>query len=119
MLVESETPAPYPDIPAEAPGMLMEHEEEFGVNDVVQEEMEETDKERAMLAAENLGLDFSSVPTKVMGGEVIEILDEEEEEAINKFVREEILMKVEPDQKEEVLQDAVETAKREEHRRLA
>ncbi len=39
MLVEPEEPAPYPDIPAKAPGMLTEHEEEFGVNDVVQEEM--------------------------------------------------------------------------------
>jgi hypothetical protein len=68
---------------------------------------------------ENLGLDFSSVPTKVMGGEVIEILDNEEEEAINEFVREKILMKVEPDQNEEVLQDAVETAKGEEPRKLS
>jgi hypothetical protein len=50
---------------------------------VVQEEMEQTDKEQAILAAENLGLDFSSVPTKVIGGEVIEILNDEEEEAIN------------------------------------
>jgi hypothetical protein len=54
-----------------------------------------------------------------MGGEVIEILDNEEEEAINKFVEEEISMKVEPDQKEVVLQDAVETAKGEEPRRSA
>jgi hypothetical protein len=44
-----------------------------------------------------------------MGGEVIEILNDEEEEAINKFVQEEVLMKVEPNQKEEVLQDAVKT----------
>ncbi len=57
------------------------------------------------------------MPTKVMGGEVIEILNEEEEEAINNFVREEILMKVEPNQKEEVLQDAVEIAEGEEPRR--
>ncbi len=96
MLVELEDLKPYPDIPAKAPGMLTEHEEEFGVNDVVQEEMEQTDKEQAMLAAENSGLDFLSVPTKVMGGEVIEILNNEEEEAINKYVQEEILMKVEP-----------------------
>ncbi len=88
MLVEPEEPAPYPDIPAEAPGMLTECEEVFGVKDVVQEEMEQTDKERAVLAAKNLGLDFSSIPTKVMGGDVIEILDDEEEEAIKKFVRE-------------------------------
>ncbi len=51
MLVEPEEPAPYPDIPAEAPGMLTEREEEFGVKDVVQEEMEQTDEERAALAA--------------------------------------------------------------------
>ncbi len=81
--------------------------------------MEQTDKERAMLAAENLGLDFSSVFTKVMGGEVIEILDNDEEEDIKKIMQEEILMKVEPDQKEEVLQDAVKTAKGDEPRRLA
>ncbi len=72
------------------------------------------------MAAENLGLDFSSMPTKVMGGEVIEILNDEEEEAINEFVREEILMKLEePDQEEEVLQDAVKTVKGDEPRRLA
>ena len=67
MLVEPEEPAPYPDIPAKAPGMLMEREEEFGVNDVVQKEMEQTDKEQVMLATENLGLYVSSVPTKVKG----------------------------------------------------
>ncbi len=88
MLVEPEEPTSYPDIPAEAPGMLTEREEEFGVNDVVQEEMEQTDEERAVLAAKNSRLDFSSMPTKVLGGYVIEILDDEEEEAINEFVRE-------------------------------
>ncbi len=49
------------------------------------------------------------MPTKVMGGDVIEILDDEEEEAITKFVREEVLMKLEPDQEAEMLQDAVKT----------
>ncbi len=72
--MEPEEPAPYPDIPAEAPGMLTEREEEFGVSDVVQEEMEQTDKEQAVLAAKNSGLDFLSMPTKVMGGDEIEIL---------------------------------------------
>jgi hypothetical protein len=38
MLVEPEEPAPFPDIPAKVPGMLTEHKEEFGVDDVVQEE---------------------------------------------------------------------------------
>jgi hypothetical protein len=50
-----------------------------------------------MLAGENSGLDFSSVPTKVMDGEVIKILDNEEDKIINKYVQEEVLMKVEPD----------------------
>jgi hypothetical protein len=86
MLVEPEGAAPYPDIPVKTPGMLTKCEEEFGVNDVVQEEMEQTDEEQAMLAAKNLGLDFLPMPTKVMGGEVIEILDDEDEEAINKFI---------------------------------
>jgi hypothetical protein len=72
-----------------------------------------------MLATENLGLYVSSMPTKVMGGEVIKILDNEKEDAINKFAKKRLLMKVEPDQKEEVLQDAVETAKGDKPRRLA
>jgi hypothetical protein len=118
MLVEPEEPAPYPDIPAKAPGMLMKCKEDFGVNDVGEEEMEQTDKERVMLPAENLGLDFASMPTKVIGGELIEIPNNAEEEAINEYIQEEILMKVEPNQKEEVLQDAVKTAKGEEPGRL-
>ena len=44
MLVEPEGAAPYPDIPVKAPGMLTKCEEEFGVNDVVQEKMEQQTK---------------------------------------------------------------------------
>ncbi len=61
-----------------------ERKEEFGVDEVVQEEMEQTDKEQAMLAVENCGLDSSSLLTKVLGGEVMDILDDKEEKAINK-----------------------------------
>ncbi len=82
MLVETEDPTPFPDIPALVPGILMECEKEFGVYDVVQEETEQMDEEPAMLAVENYGLDFSSLHMKVMGGDVIEILDDEKEEAI-------------------------------------
>jgi len=38
MLVEPDEPAPFPDIPADAPGMLTETEEEYGIDDVVQDE---------------------------------------------------------------------------------
>ncbi len=111
MLVEADEPTPFPHIPAEVPGMLTEHEVEFGVDEMMQEEAEQTDKEQAMLIAENSGLDFSSLPTIVMGREVIEILGNKEEEAINKYVQKEIMMKAEPDQEEEMQQDAVKTAK--------
>jgi hypothetical protein len=75
MLVEPNKPAPFPDTPAEAPGMLTEPEEEYGVNEVVQDEPEESNEQRAMMAAENSGLDFLSIRTKATGGEVIEILN--------------------------------------------
>jgi hypothetical protein len=98
MLVEPDEPAPFPDIPADAPGMLTETEEEYGINNVVQDEPEMSDEQRAVLAANNSGLDFSSVPTKVTGGEVIEILDDNKEDVLNKYEREEVLIKIEPDQ---------------------
>ena len=51
------------------------------------------------MAANNLGLDFSYVPTKVTGGEVIEILDgNEEDDVMNGYKREEVLVKIKPDQ---------------------
>jgi hypothetical protein len=59
-LIEPDEPSPYPDIPAEAPGILTEIEEEYGVDNVVQDEQELSDEQRALLAAQNSGLDFSS-----------------------------------------------------------
>ncbi len=44
--------------------MLTElEEEEYGIDNVVQDEPEMSDEQRAVLAANNSGLDFSSVPT--------------------------------------------------------
>ncbi len=100
-MMEPDEPSPYTDISAEAPGILTEIEEEYGVDDVVQNEPELSDKQRAILAAQNSGLEFSSIPTKVNGGEVIEILDDNEEEAINKYVKEEVQVMVEPNYIEE------------------
>ncbi len=51
-------PSPFPDIATEAPEVLMEHEETFGVDEVVQADPMPTNKDRAMLAAENSGLDI-------------------------------------------------------------
>jgi len=85
MLVEPDEPAPLSDIPADAPGMLTELEEEYGISHVVQDEPEMSDEQWAVLAANNFGLDFLSVPTKVTGGEVIEILDDNDEDVLNEY----------------------------------
>ena len=100
-LMEPDEPSPYPEIPAEAPGILTEIEEEYGVDNVVQDELELRDEQRGILAAQNSGLDFSSIPTKVNGGEVIKILDDNEEEAINEYIKEEVQVMVEPNYVEE------------------
>jgi hypothetical protein len=85
MLVEPNEPAPFPDIPAEAPGMLTKLKVEYGVNEVVQDEPKESNEQQAMMAAEKSGLDFLSIPTKATGGEVIEILNNEEENVMNEY----------------------------------
>ncbi len=77
--------------------MLTELEEDYGVYNVIQDEPKMSDEQRAMLAVNNSGLDFLSVPTKVTGGEVIEILNDDKEEVMNKYEREEVRAKVEPD----------------------
>jgi hypothetical protein len=51
-----------------------------------------------VLAANNSGLDFLSVPTKVTGGEVIEILNDDEEDMLNEYKQDEVLVKIESDQ---------------------
>jgi hypothetical protein len=73
MVIEPSEPAPFPDIAAEAPGVLTEQEEVFGVDDVVQEESTQSDHERARLAAENSGLDFSSMLPKKVNDEILQL----------------------------------------------
>jgi hypothetical protein len=62
MIAEARILAPFPDISAEAPGILTKREEMIGVNEVIQSEPEPSDKEQAMLAAANSGIDFSLPP---------------------------------------------------------
>jgi hypothetical protein len=51
MVIEPSKPAPFPDIAAEAPGVLTEREEVFGVDEVVQEGTTQSNHEQARLAA--------------------------------------------------------------------
>ncbi len=52
--MEPDEPAPFPEIPAEAPGMLTELEEEYGVNGVVQDEPKESNEQRAIMTQKTL-----------------------------------------------------------------
>jgi hypothetical protein len=58
LMVEPDEPEPFLDIPVEAPGMLTELEEAYGVDEVVQDEPKQSDEQRAILAAENSGIDL-------------------------------------------------------------
>ena len=49
MIVKTRTPAPFPDIAAEAPGILTKQEELLGVSEVIQSEPEPTNKQRVCL----------------------------------------------------------------------
>jgi hypothetical protein len=98
MLVEPDEPVPFPDIPAEVPGMLPELKEENEVDEVVQDEPNESNEQQVIMLAENSGLDFSPVHTKVTGGELIEILDGNKEDVMNEYKQEEVLPKIKLDQ---------------------
>jgi hypothetical protein len=90
MIAKEKIPAPFPDIATEAPGILTEREEITGVNEVIQSEREPSDKERAMLAAANSGIDFSSPPEdRPTKREIIEILDDEDDDILDQLINKE------------------------------
>jgi hypothetical protein len=90
MIAEARTPAPFPDVAAEAPGILTKQEELMGVDKVVQSEPEPSGEERAMLAAANSGINFSSPPEEQQNRrEIIEILDDEDNKILDKYMKEE------------------------------
>ncbi len=83
---------PFPDISAEAPGILTKHKEIKGVNSI-QDEPLQSDKEQALLATENSGLKFG--PIDISGWqEVIELLNENVEEALNNFFWDDVVSKI-------------------------
>ncbi len=66
LLIRKEEAAPYPDIPAEMPGMITEYNKMID-GDVVVIEVDPVpdEMEHAVLAAENLGLEFGPAPEQV------------------------------------------------------
>ncbi len=90
MIAEARTPVPFLDVAAEAPGILTKQEELMGVDKVVQSKPEPSVKEQAMLAAANSGIDFSSPPEEQPNSrEILEILDDEDNEILDKYMKEE------------------------------
>jgi hypothetical protein len=110
MIAEARAPMPFPDVAAEAPGILTEQEELMGLDEVVQSKPEPSDEERAMLAAANSGIDISSPPEEQPNRrEIIEILNDEDNEILDEYMKEEstqglykeTLPKIEEDQEDE------------------
>ena len=85
--------APFPDMPAEAPGILTEHEEINGVSPI-QDTPAQSDEERAMLAAENSGIDFGPINAHETR-EVVEILDDDDKDILNDFIQDDVAIKIE------------------------
>jgi hypothetical protein len=110
MIAKARILVPFLDRAAEAPGILTEREEMIGVNEVIQSEPEPSDEEQGMLAATNSEIDFSSPPEDQPNrGEIIEILDDEDDDILDQYMKEEStqqlykdkLPKIEEDREEE------------------
>jgi hypothetical protein len=99
-LVVQPEAAPFPDIPAEAPGILTEHEEIHGANPI-QDEPTQSDEERAALAAENSGMEFGPISVRETR-EVIELLDDDDEDIFNNFIQDDVANKIEQQNNEDL-----------------
>jgi hypothetical protein len=117
MIAKAKIPAPFPDMAAEAPGILTEREEIMGVNEVIQSEREPSNEERAMLAAANPGIDFSTPPEdRPNKREIIEILDDKDDDILDQHINvesiqrqyEDKLPKIEEDEENDMSEEAVE-----------
>ena len=84
---------------------------------MIQSEREPNDKERAMLAAANSGIDISTPPEdQPTKREVIEILDDEDDDIVDQLINEESIQqqyedklpKIEEDEEEDILDVAAE-----------
>ncbi len=75
------------------------------MDEVVQEGTTQSNHERAGLVAENSGLDFSlMLPKKVNHkNNIVEILEDEKDEALDEDIKEEVLVKLEKDNDEDTM----------------
>ncbi len=102
--------APFPDIPAEAPRILTKQEETQGVN-AIQEEPTQSNEKQALLAAENSGLELRAVGIPEWH-EVIELLNDHDENALNDFIQDNVatkITKMQDDDTRKVVEDKAKT----------
>ena len=90
---------PFPDIPAEAPGILTELEEVHGAS-LIQDKPTQSDNEQAALAAENSGMEFGPINVRETC-EVIELLNDDKEDALNDFIQD-VAIKIEQHNNEDL-----------------
>ncbi len=102
--------APFPDIPAEAFGILTKGEETQGVN-AIQEEPAQSNEEQALLAADNSGLELGVVNIPEWC-EVIKLLDYDDENVLNDFIQDKVAIKIkkmQDDDTRKVVEDKTKT----------
>jgi hypothetical protein len=92
--------APFPDIPAEAPVILKEHEEINGVSPI-QDAPAQSDEEQAALAAENSGIESGPINAHKTR-EVIDLLDDDDKDILNNFIQDDVAIKIERQNSEDI-----------------
>jgi hypothetical protein len=81
----------------------------IGVNEVIQSEPEPGNEEQAMLAVANLWIDFSlSSEDQPNRGEIIEILNDEDNNILDQYMKEESTQQLYEDKLPKIEEDRVE-----------
>jgi hypothetical protein len=91
---------PFPDVPAEVPGIMTQYENLIDGEEVSEDEPVSNDEDQAIMVAENSGLEIGPVNKLRATGEVIELLDDDEVDMLDDNIRhdKEVKMKEEPQQ---------------------
>jgi hypothetical protein len=85
---------PYPDIPAEVPGIMTQYKNLINGENIIEDEPGSSNKEQAMLAAENSRLEFEPIGESFATGEVFELLDNDKNDVLDKDIRHDKEMRV-------------------------
>ncbi len=92
--------APFPDVQADAPGIMTQYENLINGEDVIEGKPVSNDEEQAMLVAKNSGLEIRSTNKLRAAGDLIKLLDDDKVDKLDDNIRhdKEVKMKEEPQQ---------------------